>query len=1393
MNWRRTIKRGTLAIISGLALNTYAQVVHLYEDFNTVNPGELPAEWYLGDGGTVIDQAPPLDYDSTWTVVSSYFGSDLGDGNFVFIRYNTLDSQDDTLYTDTIDLTSITITNLTLIFKHYFRALSAPNAAYVGVKVFDGANWTLTWVDSFKVTTGGWGASAATQTYSFDTLIGTAQKIIFLFRYLDSDDWYWAIDQIMVYSTIDNDIAVSNVYYQPVGCPSTSDSVYVVITNSGTQPQDFSANNITVTLTLTDPNSNSTTRSVTLTTGILNPGSSDTVAIKPFDLTASGNYSFTAYITYSPDQNNNNDTLSGSFHNGIYSLPEQVDFTGYTGGNLPSVFPAWDEATGSIWGGYTVGNTFSLTRDDWANDPAHPNGDAIRRNFFGTNGQFMIISKPFASNSSLDIRFSFDYVSTDFLGTALTDAYNNDDSVIVYYSTDCGANWNMLGILDSALLQAAVHPDGAKFSGVIPNTPYVTFAIYMKESSTDPNNRDINFYVDNINIDLVYSNDLELTSVVAGTVAGCPSSTDTVKVTITNVGAVNQTFGDAAGDTVYVYVTITGANTGTQMFVDTIATGSLLADSSLTVSVAPVNFMPADTYTVSAYLVWALDQNNTNDTLSTPVQKVSYYANLPQRVDFTGYTGSNLSAVFPGWEEADGTPTAYTITNTLWTSDDWANISGHPNGTAIRYNMWSSGYRSIMFISPLINVPANVDVTFTFDNVIVDWGQTTLTDILNGGDSIIVYYTTNCGLSWTPIYVIDSTNAFMAAGPNGYEGAYIINNSGFNFIQFAFRAVRGANNNTGRDIDIMFDNINIDTIKYDLSVTSLNVVDNDPCPSEDSIFVTIKNTGGLTADFSANSLTVNVSISGPATGNLSTSINANSLLFAEDTTLFVGTFDFSQAGGMYQLMAYLTWGPDGDATNDSLTINLPVALKTTTATQVDFNSWDGTPENLFQNYDFWWENEDFANDNSWEAEDWTQIPGTPNDTAAEFEFWGSFGFDIAMIGSPAIKTNNYNAVYFGYDVALTDRFSPASDTMDIADTVFVAVSFDCGSSWYLVTLYTRGNEPDSAGQREEFIIPTMGSQYVQFLFFAKDIDQSGYGSASFYLDNINVAYYDLATSAITTNPPSYACDNQNVDVSVKVLNNSTTTLDSLFYSATAYYNGSPIANASGIMNMSIASGATATLNNILSFTMPDTGSVAIRVVTRSFPVDFDGANDTLWLTVEAAYVNVTLSLPDTAYSGIPTSVLTSVSQYGTTYDDIVWDFGPNATPQTANGTGPFSVAWNVTSPQYETVTVTVYYCNYSDTIVLQDSVFVTIPSGIENAQLGNLTVIQDRDMVTLNVTEGDGIAQVRVRSLSGKELFVKKYSNAKQVNINMKNYPAGIYMLEVVVGDTEKVIKITKE
>ncbi len=96
-------KLGYLTLSLMTVLSIQAQTVYFTETFNTVIPGTIPAGWQLGDGG-VIDQQPPLQPDSTWSVITDFNGNDLGQGKFLFIQGNSTIGQKDTIETPAITI-----------------------------------------------------------------------------------------------------------------------------------------------------------------------------------------------------------------------------------------------------------------------------------------------------------------------------------------------------------------------------------------------------------------------------------------------------------------------------------------------------------------------------------------------------------------------------------------------------------------------------------------------------------------------------------------------------------------------------------------------------------------------------------------------------------------------------------------------------------------------------------------------------------------------------------------------------------------------------------------------------------------------------------------------------------------------------------------------------------------------------------------------------------------------------------------------------------------------------------------------------------------------------------------------------------------------------------------
>ncbi len=173
----------------------WSQTIHFQEGFGSTAPGAIPAGWTLKDGGQAIDQVPPIQYDSAWTVTNSYLGSDLGQGNFLFIRYNSSLTQGDTIETPVISVTSPT-GYVYLGYLTYYNSLGSGDSGIV--EVFDGTTWQRLTKYGNGVDVGGWGTNAAWERFDITPYVNPNLKVRFIYH--DLNDWYWAIDSVTVFS-----------------------------------------------------------------------------------------------------------------------------------------------------------------------------------------------------------------------------------------------------------------------------------------------------------------------------------------------------------------------------------------------------------------------------------------------------------------------------------------------------------------------------------------------------------------------------------------------------------------------------------------------------------------------------------------------------------------------------------------------------------------------------------------------------------------------------------------------------------------------------------------------------------------------------------------------------------------------------------------------------------------------------------------------------------------------------------------------------------------------------------------------------------------------------------------------------------------------------------------
>ncbi len=225
------------------------------------------------------------------------------------------------------------------------------------------------------------------------------------------------------------------------GCYGAAETVTVTVKNMGVSTIDFSVNPTTVTVNITGAVTQ--TLNATVNTGTLAAGATQNVSMSStLNMTTVGTYTFNASTSVTGDGNAANDAMAPVTRTVIapVSLPQNVDFTGYDGSNLTTLFSAWYEATGtsvpsdstSAWASGDMGvksakiNLYTNTRNEWIVGPKFTP----------------------AANTILSFKVAItDYNSTsaDAVGMQGT-----DDKVVVKVSTDCGASFSDLYTFNAA-------------------------------------------------------------------------------------------------------------------------------------------------------------------------------------------------------------------------------------------------------------------------------------------------------------------------------------------------------------------------------------------------------------------------------------------------------------------------------------------------------------------------------------------------------------------------------------------------------------------------------------------------------------------------------------------------------------------------------------------------------------------------------------------------------------------------------------------------------------------------------------------------------------------------------------------------------------------------------
>lgn len=298
-------------------------------------------------------------------------GTTAANGYMLFDSDNGINAaaaEDCDLITRAIDCSGRNTVFLT--FNHFFlQYLTSTGLVSV-------SNDGITWNDIYSVDNGFVEDSATTnpdfQVHNITAFAANQPAVYIRFRFTGNYDWYWELDDILVYEPAANDAGVTAINGLQSGCNlSATTPLSITVNNFGTG----SINNIPVTVTI----NGSAILTDTIAGPIASGGSINYTFLGTLDLSTAGNYSITISTGLSGDVNTQNDSSAITITN---SSPFNVTSPYTMGFEANEDVSGWKFTDGNGDGiTWTIGNTggYNSTRclrklattnssfdDDWA-------------------------------------------------------------------------------------------------------------------------------------------------------------------------------------------------------------------------------------------------------------------------------------------------------------------------------------------------------------------------------------------------------------------------------------------------------------------------------------------------------------------------------------------------------------------------------------------------------------------------------------------------------------------------------------------------------------------------------------------------------------------------------------------------------------------------------------------------------------------------------------------------------------------------------------------------------------------------------------------------------------------------------------------------------------------
>ncbi|PLX00909.1 MAG: hypothetical protein C0594_15050 [Marinilabiliales bacterium] len=392
------------------------------------------------------------------------------------------------------------------------------------------------------------------------------------------------------------------------------------------------------------------------------------------------------------------------------------------------------------------------------------------------------------------------------------------------------------------------------------------------------------------------ANDIGIVSINSPGTSCQLSSQEYISVEIENYGSMSQ-------NNFNISYQLDGGTVITENYTGSIPGGGV---SSFTFS-TPADLSTPGNYEILAFTQLQGDSDSSNDSITVDVENLNSTVNLPIFVDFTGFTGDNLTDIYPDWMEAENsTPTGI---SSAWTSrtglGDASNITCKINFYSYPVSDWIIGPAFTASNTSILTFNAAITSYNTFD------------EYLNGMDAtdkVYVMISSDCGFTWTQDTVLDmNTNLTNAL----QEISVPLNEYAGNTISVAFYAER--NSSSSYDYDFHIDNINIkNTFSTDLALLEIqSPTQFEECYSNnENVSVDIMNTGMYPIDFTSDPATLMFVSNETNPDTLYANIDTGILAIGDSLLVeFQETFDMSDPG-YYSFEVSLIMNADGDSLNN---------------------------------------------------------------------------------------------------------------------------------------------------------------------------------------------------------------------------------------------------------------------------------------------------------------------------------------------------------------------------------------------------------------------------------------------------------------------------------------------